>query len=147
MTVKDIMTLLESPDRVRVIKDGEDQLGTRTKVKVVKNKMAPPFREAIFDIIYGTGISRTSELIDMGVEAGIVDKSGAWFAYGKEKLGQGKENVKIFMKEHPEITDEVEKIIRDTLAAEPEKFDDVMDEELMESDAVAAAVPESDEEE
>lgn len=93
--------------------------------------------------MYGQGISREGTVLDLGTSMDIIEKSGTWYSYKGERLGQGKENVKIFMKEHPEITDEVEKIIRDTLAAEPEKFDDVMDEELMES--AAEAVPESDE--
>ena len=97
--------------------------------------------------MYGQGISREGTVLDLGTSRDIIEKSGTWYSYKGERLGQGKENVKIFMKEHPEITDEVEKIIRDTLAAEPEKFDDVMDEGLMESDAVAEAVPEKDEEE
>ena len=92
--------------------------------------------------MYGQGISREGTVLDLGTSMDIIEKSGTWYSYKGERLGQGKENVKIFMKEHPEITDEVEKIIRDTLAAEPEKFDDVMDEGLMESDAVAEAVPE-----
>ena len=111
------------------IKDGEEQLGARAKVKVVKNKVAPPFRRAEFDIMYGTGISREGTVLDLGTSMDIIEKSGTWYSYKGERLGQGKENVKIFMKEHPEITDEVEKIIRDTLAAEPEKFDEAMEEE------------------
>ncbi|MCQ5210630.1 MAG: recombinase RecA [Megasphaera massiliensis] len=125
------------------IKSGGDVIGNRARVKVVKNKVAPPFKHCEFDIMYGQGISREGTVLDLGTSMDIIEKSGTWYSYKGERLGQGKENVKIFMKEHPEITDEVEKIIRDTLAAEPEKFDDVMDEEMMES--AAEAVPESDE--
>ncbi len=82
--------------------------GSRTRVKVVKNKVAPPFREALFDIIYGQGISREGELLDMGVDAGVVDKSGAWYAFGSERLGQGKENVRAFLQENTEIRQAME---------------------------------------
>lgn len=102
------------------IKSGGDVIGNRARVKVVKNKVAPPFKHCEFDIMYGTGISREGTVLDLGTSMDIIEKSGTWYSYKGERLGQGKENVKIFMKEHPEITDEVEKIIRDTLAAEPE---------------------------
>ena len=111
------------------IKSGGDVIGNRARVKVVKNKVAPPFKHCEFDIMYGTGISREGTVLDLGTSMDIIEKSGTWYSYKGERLGQGKENVKIFMKEHPEITDEVEKIIRDTLAAEPEKFDEAMEEE------------------
>jgi len=94
--------------RIQTLKDKEEVYGSRCRVKVVKNKVAPPFREAQFDILYGTGISREGELIDMGVEMNIVDKSGAWFAYGTERLGQGRENVREFLREHPDIRQQVE---------------------------------------
>jgi recombination protein RecA len=86
--------------RTGSIKDGQDVVGNRTKAKVVKNKMAPPFKEAEFDILYGEGISAASDLIDMGVEAGIIDKSGAWYSYNGERIGQGRENVKTFLKDN-----------------------------------------------
>src|SRR5687767_15792423 len=89
--------------RIGAIKDGDVVVGGRTRVKVVKNKMAPPFREAEFDIMYGEGISREGDLLDLAVEKKIVEKSGAWFAYGGERLGQGRENVKIYLKEHVEL--------------------------------------------
>ena len=111
------------------IKSGGDVIGNRARVKVVKNKVAPPFKQCEFDIMYGTGISREGTVLDLGTSMDIIEKSGTWYSYKGERLGQGKENVKAFMKEHPEITDEVEKIIRDTLAAEPEKFDEAMEEE------------------
>jgi recombination protein RecA len=94
--------------RIQTLKDKEEVYGSRCRVKVVKNKVAPPFREAQFDILYGTGVSREGEIIDMGVEAGVVDKSGAWFAYGAERLGQGRENVRDFLRAHPEIKEQIE---------------------------------------
>ena len=94
--------------RIGAIKNSEGVVGNRTRVKVVKNKLAPPFRETEFDIIYGEGISREGELIDMGVEAGIVDKAGAWLSYGPERIGQGRDNAKKFLKEHPAIYKEIE---------------------------------------
>lgn len=98
--------------RVGSIKDKEEVIGSQTRVKVVKNKVAPPFKTVDFDIMYGEGISKTGELVDLGVKAGLVDKSGAWFSYKGEKLGQGRENAKIFLREHPEIADEIENKIR-----------------------------------
>ena len=98
--------------RMSVIKDGEEQLGTRTKVKVVKNKVAPPFKKAEFDIMFGEGISKMSELIDVGVKLGIVQKSGAWFNYGDIRLGQGRDNAKQFLKDNPEIANDIEGQIR-----------------------------------
>jgi recombination protein RecA len=94
--------------RIQTLKDKEEVYGSRCRVKVVKNKVAPPFREAHVDVLYGTGISREGELIDMGVDMNIVDKSGAWFAYGAERLGQGKENVREFLREHPDIRQQIE---------------------------------------
>ena len=98
--------------RIGAIKDKDDVIGNQTRVKIVKNKVAPPFKTVDFDIMYGEGISKTGELIDLGVKAGIVDKAGAWFSYNGEKIGQGRENAKIFLKEHPEIADEIENKIR-----------------------------------
>ena len=112
-----------------VIKSAGDVTGNRARVKVVKNKVAPPFRNCEFDIMYGTGISREGTILDLGASMDIIVKSGTWYSYKGERLGQGKENVKLFLKEHPETADEVERIIRDTLAAEPEKFEEVMEEE------------------
>lgn len=93
------------------IKEGNDKIGTRTKVKVVKNKVAPPFKEAEFDILYGVGISREGEVIDIGSELGIVEKSGAWYSYKGERIGQGKENAKQYLKEHPDTLVEIENMI------------------------------------
>ena len=98
--------------RIGAIKDGDVATGGRTRVKVVKNKMAPPFREAEFDIMYGEGVSREGDLIDLAVERKIIEKSGAWFAYGGERLGQGRENVKGFLKEHIDIRSAIEERVR-----------------------------------
>lgn len=98
--------------KVSSIKDKEEIIGNETKVKVVKNKVAPPFKTATFDIMYGTGISKTGEIIDLGVKLGLIDKSGAWFAYKGNKLGQGKENVKEFLHNNPKVSEELEKTIR-----------------------------------
>jgi recombination protein RecA len=98
--------------RIAAIKDGDAVVGGRTRVKVVKNKLAPPFREAEFDIMYGEGISREGDLLDLAVEKKIVEKSGAWFAYGGERLGQGRENVKQFLKEHVDIRTAIEEKLR-----------------------------------
>ena len=94
------------------IKDKEDIIGTQTRVKIVKNKVAPPFKVVDFDIMYGEGISKTGELIDLGIKAGIVEKAGAWFSYKGEKLGQGRENAKLFLKEHEDVALEIENKIR-----------------------------------
>ena len=98
--------------RIGAIKDGETVVGGRTRVKVVKNKMAPPFREAEFDIMYGEGVSREGDLIDLAVERKIIDKSGAWFSFAGERLGQGRENVKTFLKEHTDIRQTIEDKVR-----------------------------------
>ena len=98
--------------RIASIKDGENVVGGRTRVKVVKNKLAPPFREAEFDIMYGEGISREGDLLDLAVEHKIVDKSGAWFAYGGDRLGQGRENSKQFLKDNPQVARAIEEKVR-----------------------------------
>jgi recombination protein RecA len=100
--------------RVGAIKDGQDVTGSRTRVKVVKNKLAPPFKEVEFDIMYGQGISREGDILDLAVEKEIVEKSGAWFAFGGERIGQGRENAKAFLKEHPEIAKQIEEKILET---------------------------------
>lgn len=97
--------------KIGQIKDGDRVLGNRTRVKVVKNKMAPPFRQVEFDIMFGEGISKEGDIIDLGVEEGIIEKSGSWFSYKKDRLGQGRENVKNFLKENPEILQEIEAVI------------------------------------
>lgn len=94
--------------RIGSIKEGESNIGSRTKVKVVKNKVAPPFREAEFDILYGEGISREGEILDIGTQCSIIEKSGTWFTYKEERLGQGRDNARIFLKSHPDIMKEIE---------------------------------------
>jgi recombination protein RecA len=101
--------------RIATLKQGESQIGNRVKAKVVKNKVAPPFRQAEFDIMFGEGISQEGELIDYGVKLDIIDKSGAWFSYGPQKLGQGKENAKQVLKENPELRAEIEGKIKEAL--------------------------------
>jgi len=101
--------------RIAAIKDGEHVIGNRTRVKVVKNKVAPPFREALFDIMYGIGISKTGELLDIAVNNNIVDKSGSWFSYGEERLGQGRENVRGYLEQNPQLLAEIERKVRESL--------------------------------
>src|SRR5208282_4280972 len=105
--------------RIETLKEGTDAVGNRTKVKVVKNKMSPPFKVAEFDIIYGTGISREGSLIDLGVEQGIVRKSGAWYTYEGDQLGQGKENARNFLRDNPDMANEIEKRIKEKLGVGP----------------------------
>jgi recombination protein RecA len=105
--------------RIETLKDGTDPVGNRTRVKVVKNKVAPPFKQAEFDIIYGYGISREGGLIDMGVEHGFVRKAGAWYTYEGDQLGQGKENARSFLKDNPDLSDEIEKKIKEKLGIGP----------------------------
>jgi recombination protein RecA len=100
--------------RIGSIKDKEDMVGNQVRVKVVKNKVAPPFKEVEFDIMYGEGISKVGELVDIGVKLGLIDKSGSWFSYEGQKIGQGKENVKNFLKENPSIADKIESQIRNS---------------------------------
>jgi recombination protein RecA len=119
--------------RIGAIKKGDEIIGSETRVKVVKNKMAPPFKKAEFQILYGEGISREAELIDIGVQQGIVEKSGAWYSYGKDRIGQGKDNVREFLKQNPDIAGEIEAKIRAELlgtAAPVSK-----DEEALEAEA------------
>jgi len=101
--------------RTGTIKRGDEAIGNETKVKVVKNKVAPPFRTADFDILFGEGISREGEVIDMGVSAHVIEKSGAWYAYNGEKIGQGRDNAREFLRENPELSREIENKIRDHL--------------------------------
>jgi recombination protein RecA len=98
--------------RIGQIKEREEVVGNQTRVKVVKNKVAPPFKQVEFDIMYGEGISKTGELVDLGVRAGIVEKSGAWFSFNGDRIGQGRENTKAFLKEHPKVAAEIETAIR-----------------------------------
>ena len=105
--------------RIETLKDGTEPVGNRTRVKVVKNKVAPPFKQAEFDILYGEGISREGGLIDMGVEEGFVRKSGAWYTYEGDQLGQGKENARTFLLDNPDLADEIEKRIKEKLGVGP----------------------------
>ena len=98
--------------RIGAVKDRDEVVGNQTRVKVVKNKLAPPFKQVEFDIVYGEGISKMGELIDLGVKAGTVEKSGAWFSYNSERLGQGRENAKQFLRDHPSISAEIELALR-----------------------------------
>ena len=123
--------------RIGAIKDKEEIIGNQTRVKVVKNKVSPPFRVVEFDIMYGQGISKLGELIDIGVKSGIINKSGAWFSYKGDKIGQGRENSKIFLQENPKIASEIESLIRS-------KSDD-LSEDLMEQEI--EDMPEEDEKE
>ena len=99
--------------RTGAVKQGEEVVGNRTKVKVVKNKVAPPFKEAEFDILYGSGVSKEGELVDIGSEQGIIEKSGAWYSFGGERIGQGRENAKEYLKEHPDALHEIEVRVRE----------------------------------
>lgn len=100
-------------EKVQFIKNGHTFLGNRTRVKVIKNKVAPPFKQAEFDIMYGEGISKEGDVLDLAAEIDIVNKSGAWYSYGDIRLGQGRENAKIYIKEHPELLIEIENKVRD----------------------------------
>src|SRR6056297_490238 len=111
--------------KIQSLKDKEEIYGNRVKVKIVKNKVAPPFREAQFDILYGTGVSREGELLDLGIQHGVVDKSGSWYAYGSERLGQGKENVRAFLQEHTDIRQSIEDQLLERLGMkEPAETED-----------------------
>ena len=110
--------------RIGAIKKGDEIIGNETKVKVAKNKVAPPFKLAFFEILYGEGISREGELIAMGVENNIIDKAGAWYSYNGDRIGQGKEKVRVFLKENPEIANDIEKKLRELLITKPQADDD-----------------------
>lgn len=110
--------------RIGAIKKGDEIIGNETKVKVAKNKVAPPFKLAFFEIIYGEGISREGELIAMGVENNIIDKAGAWYSYNGDRIGQGKEKVRVFLKDNPEIANDIEQKLRDLLIAKPKSEED-----------------------
>ena len=110
--------------RIGAIKKGDEIIGNQTRVKVVKNKMAPPFRQAEFEILYGKGISKLGELIDLGVANGIVEKAGAWYSYEKDRIGQGKENSRAFLQEHPEMSEEIERRLREMLLPQKTSSED-----------------------
>ena len=124
--------------RIGAIKKGDEIVGNQTRVKVVKNKVSPPFKQAEFEILYGEGISRLGELIDLGVQHDIVNKAGSWYSYGDDRIGQGKENVREFLREHPEMADEIERKIRAILMPPPvAAVPDVAPEDAVDEKAVA----------
>ncbi len=114
--------------RIGAIKEGTEVVGNRTKVKIVKNKVAPPFREAEFDIIYGEGISVLGELVDLAVEHRIIQKSGSWYAYGEERIGQGREAAKTWLKEHPELQEEIRRQVKEAMGIKPPRSRTELDE-------------------
>ena len=122
--------------RIEALKQGGEMVGNRTRIKVVKNKVAPPFRDAEFDIMFGKGISKEGDVLDLAASVGIVQKSGAWFAYGGDKIGQGRENAKAYLREHPEIMDEIEHKVRVAYG--------LIKEEAPEGTEETAAVPETE---
>jgi len=105
--------------RIGAIKRGDEVIGNETRVKVVKNKVAPPFKQCEFEILYGEGSSREGELIDLGVKHGMIEKAGAWYSYNEERIGQGKDNVRQFLREHPEMADEIDQRLRTELLPKP----------------------------
>ncbi|HVD83226.1 MAG TPA: DNA recombination/repair protein RecA, partial [Bradyrhizobium sp.] len=122
--------------RIGAIKERDEVVGNQTRVKVVKNKLAPPFKQVEFDIMYGEGVSKNGELIDLGVKAGVVEKSGSWFSYDSQRIGQGRENAKGFLKDNPDIAAKIETAIRQNsgliaekiLAGDESKDDDAAEE-------------------
>ena len=133
--------------RIGQIKERDEVVGNQTRVKVVKNKLAPPFKQVEFDIMYGEGISKTGELVDLGVRAGIVEKTGAWFSFGGDRIGQGRENTKAFLKEHPKVAAEIEKAVRQNAGLIVDKMLEAApegDEAADADDAFAPDGPEAD---
>jgi recombination protein RecA len=120
--------------RIGAIKDGQDVVGNRTRVKVVKNKCAPPFKQAEFDILYNEGISHMGLLVDLGVDHEIVSKSGSWFSYGDLRMGQGKENAKEFLAENPDITQEIDERLRTSLGLRVQGNDDAVGDAMEDTD-------------
>ena len=125
--------------RVETLKQGTDMVGNRVKVKVVKNKVAPPFRQAEFDIMFGTGISRSGGILDMAIELGIANKSGSWFTYGDTRIGQGRENAKQFLDENPSIMAEMEEKVRTLALGSPDKLPASLEAEMTEEELALAA--------
>ncbi len=121
--------------RVETLKQGTDMVGNRVKVKVVKNKVAPPFRQAEFDIMFGTGISRSGGILDMAIELGIANKSGSWFTYGDTRIGQGRENAKSYLDEHPDVMAEMEAKVRGIAIGTPEKLPVSLEADVTEEEA------------
>jgi recombination protein RecA len=123
--------------RIGAIKKGDEVIGAQTRVKVVKNKLAPPFRLCEFDILYAQGISKEGELVDLGVQYGIVEKSGAWYSYNKERIGQGKDNARLFLRENPNIAADVESRIRQNAMAQPPGIEAAKGDEALSQEAEA----------
>jgi recombination protein RecA len=115
--------------RIGAIKDRDETIGNQTRVKVVKNKVAPPFKQVEFDIMYGEGVSKMGELIDLGVKAGVVEKSGAWFSYDSQRLGQGRENAKTFLRQNPDAAAKIEQAIRENAGLIAERILDAPGED------------------
>ena len=131
--------------RIGAIKDRDDVVGNQTRVKVVKNKIAPPFKMVEFDIMYGEGVSKTGELLDLGVAGGVVEKSGAWFSYDGQRIGQGRQNAKDFLKENTEIADVIERRVRENAGLISEQMlDGRPAENERENEAITIAAEESD---
>ena len=124
--------------RVETLKQGGEMVGNHTKIKVVKNKVAPPFKQAEFDIMFGTGISREADILDLAADCSIVNKSGAWYAYNGNKIGQGRENAKAYLKEHTDIRDEIEKKVRIHYHLLPEEEETVSAQDNAQADAAAS---------
>ena len=127
--------------RGEAIKNGSEVIGNRTRCKVVKNKVAPPFKEAEFDIMYGTGISHEGELLDMAIDMDIIQKSGSWFSYKGERLGQGRDNVKIYLEQHPDFSAEIEKLVMDSAMASIRAAKEAGAKQAASEAAPAAAAP------
>jgi recombination protein RecA len=125
--------------RIGSLKERDEVVGNQTRVKVVKNKLAPPFKQVEFDIMYGEGVSKTGELVDLGVKAGIVEKSGSWFSYNSQRLGQGRDNAKLFLKENPEIADEIELVLRQNAGLIAEQMLDKGPDDVEDDDSPDAA--------
>jgi recombination protein RecA len=119
--------------RIGAIKRGDEVIGNETRVKVVKNKVAPPFKQCEFEILYGEGSSREGELIDLGVKHGMIEKAGAWYSYNEERIGQGKDNVRLFLKEHPEMAQEIDQRLRAELLPKPKASEALIDSEATDS--------------
>jgi recombination protein RecA len=126
--------------RIGSVKDRDEVVGNQTRVKVVKNKLAPPFKQVEFDIMYGEGVSKTGELVDLGVKAGVVEKSGAWFSYNSQRLGQGRENAKLFLRDNPDTAREIELALRQNAGLIAEKFLENGSRDDFEDDAEAGAM-------
>jgi recombination protein RecA len=126
--------------RIGSVKDRDEVVGNQTRVKVVKNKLAPPFKQVEFDIMYGEGVSKTGELVDLGVKAGVVEKSGAWFSYNSQRLGQGRENAKLFLRDNPDTAREIETALRQNAGLIAEKFLENGSRDDFEDDAEAGAM-------